>query len=334
MEQIIVEAMNDNVIKESIKKYNVSFEKVKRLGGFENFIYEYEKDGQEYVIRFVHSQHRSFNLVFAELEFIDYLDKNGANVSTVVRTIDNELLFKVPAQEGYYFTVCVFTKAKGTFVKKEDITNDFIEMFGKEVGKLHKLTKIYNPKHKREQFYEENFIDIGIRHLGEEHQFVIDRAKEITEKIKGYSQDKDSYGLIHTDLHFGNMYYDGKELTFFDWDDASYKHFISDIAIIIFYTYGMGTGTDKQIEDKTIDFLTSFMKGYEQENHLDVSWFRKLNDYFMLREVILFMVIYAAGEELINSPRGQRFIGKFESRIKNNTPFFDVERVVKAVWSI
>lgn len=334
MEKIIAEAMNDKVIKESIKKYDVAFEKVKRLGGFENFIYEYEKDGFEYVIRYVHSQHRSFELVYAELEFIDYLDKNGANVSTVVHTIDNELLFKVPAQEGYYFTVCVFTKAKGTYVKKDDITENFIEMFGKQVGKLHRLTKAYTPEHKRTQFYEEDYIDIGVRNLKKKHQFVIDRAIEITEKIKGYSQDKDSYGLIHTDLHFGNMYYDGSELTFFDWDDASYKHFISDIAIIIFYTYGMGPDSDKVIEDKTIDFLRPFMKGYEQENHLDVSWLYKLNDYFMLRQVILFMVIYAAGEDLINGRWGQNFINKFESRIKNNTPFFDVERVVKAVWNL
>jgi len=333
MEKIIAEAMNDTVIKDSIKKYGVAFEDVKRLGGFENFIYEYEKDGKEFVIRYVHSHHRTFELVFAELEFIDYLAKNGANVSTVVHTLSDELLFKVPAQEGYYFSVCVFTKAKGTYVKREQLNDGFFEMFGEAVGTLHRLTKSYHPKHKRYHFYEEDFIDMGKRSLGKEHQYVIDRSVEVVEKIKGYEQTIDSYGLIHTDLHFGNMYYDGSELTFFDFDDACYKHFISDIAIIIFYSFGMGPLTDTEIEDRTIQFLISFMKGYEKENHLDVLWFQRLNDYLMLRQVILFIVIYAAGEELINSPWGQNFIGKFEKRIKDNTPFFNIERVMKAVWN-
>ena len=334
MEKIIAEAMNDTVLRESAKRYGVSFESLKRLGGFENFIYEFEKDGQEYVIRYVHSYHRSYDLVFAELEFIDYLDQYGANVSTVVHTIDDELLFQLPAQEGYYFTVCVFTKAKGTYVQNEDINDTFLEYFGEAVGKLHRLTKVYKPEHKRYHFYEEDYIEIGRRNLGPKHQFVIDRAIEITEKIKQYEMNNDTYGLIHTDLHFGNMYFDGNELTFFDWDDASYKHFISDIAIIIFYMFGITKLTEKEIEDKTIKFLKPFMKGYEKENLLDIEWFYRLNDYFMLREVILFMVIYGAGEEVLNSEWGQRFINNFEKKIKNNTPFFDVDRVVNAVWNL
>ena len=334
MEKIIAEAMNDEIIKISAKKYGVPYESIKRLGGFENFIYEYEKDGQEYVLRFVHSHHRSFDLVFAELEFIDYLDKNGANVSTVVHTLEDELLFKVPAQEGYYFSVCVFTKAKGTYVQREDITESFIEDFGEAVGKLHRLTKAYNPVHKRYHFHEEDYIEIGERNLSEKHQFVINRAIEITNIVKNHEKDIDTYGLIHTDLHFGNMYFDGNQLTFFDFDDASYKHFISDIAIIIFYMYGIGTLTDAEIEEKTIYFLKHFMKGYEKENKLDIEWFHKLNDYFMLRQVILFMVIHAAGEEMIDGPWGKRFIDKYENRIKNNTPFFDVDRVVKTVWNL
>ena len=334
MEKIIVDAMNEEIIKASAKKYGVPYESITRLGGFENFIYEYKKEGFEYVLRFVHSYHRSYDLVFAELEFIDYLDKNGANVSTVVHTLDDELLFKVPAKEGHYFSVCVFTKAKGTYVQREDVTDSFIEDFGEAVGKLHRLTKTYKPEHKRYHFHEEDYIDIGRRNLQEKHQFVIDRGIEITDIVKNHEKNIDTYGLIHTDLHFGNMYYDGKELTFFDFDDASYKHFISDIAIIIFYLFGLGKLTDREIEDKTIHFLTHFMKGYEKENTLNIEWFFKLNDYFMLRQAILFMVIFAAGEEMVEGPWGKGFIDKYEDRIKNNTPFFDVDRVVKAVWNL
>lgn len=334
MEKIIQEAMNDQVVKEAGVQYGIPFEDIKRLGGFENFIYEYKQKEKEYILRFVHSVHRSFELVFAELEFIDYLAHNGANVSTVVKTNKNELLFKILLPDGNYFSVCAFTKAPGTYVKREDLNDAFYEDFGKAVGKLHRLTKSYTPKHKRTHFFEEDYIDLGIKYCVEEDQFVIDRAIEITEKLKNFDRDVDSYGLIHTDLHFGNMYYDGKQLTFFDFDDASYKHFISDIAIIIFYSFGIGKLTDKEIEDKTIELLVPFMKGYEKENKLDIKWMYLLNDFFMLRQVILYMVIYAAGEEMVNGPWGKQFLDKYRLRIKNNTPFFNVERVIKAVWNL
>ena len=96
----------------------------------------------------------------------------------------------------------------------------------------------------------------------------------------------------------------------------------------------MGRSSEIDVEDRMIDFLIPFIKGYEMENHLDVSWYQKMNDYFMLRQVILFIVIYAAGDDLINSAWGQNFINKFESRIKQNTPLIDIKRVVKAVWNI
>lgn len=331
MEKIIKEAMNDTIIKESIKKYGLAFEDVKYLGGFENYVYEYEKDGLEYILRFVHSHHRNFDMVLAEIEFIDYLDKQGVTVPILIHTLDDEFVFKVPAQDGYYSSVSVTTKAKGSLIKKEQLTDEFIEMFGETVGKLHRITKTYHPKHRRYHFYEDGFLDIGRRHLGKKHQFVIDRGVQLYDTIKGYEQSIDSYGLIHTDLHFDNLFYDEEKLTIFDWDDCCYKHFVSDIAIIIFYTFGVNHHTDREIEDNVITFLKPFMKGYKTQNRLDIKWMRRLNDYLMLRAVILFIVLHGAGDELINNPWRERFINKFEKRIKHNIPFFDVERVVNSL---
>lgn len=331
MEKIIKEAMNDTIIKEAIKKYDVSLEMVSHLGGFENFIYEYKKDEQEYVIRFVHSKHRSFEYVFAELEFIDYLAKNNANVSTVVATVDNELVFKVPCENNHYFTVCVFTKAQGTFVKHHDINDDFLEMFGKAVGYMHKLTKTFSPVHKRYHFHEEDYIELGRKYLKEEDKQMIEQAVEITEKIKAYGMNEDGYGLIHTDLHFGNMFYDQKELTFFDFDDASYKHFISDIAIIIFYTFMY---YDKEDKEKTIaNFIKPFLKGYETENKLDPIWIDRLNDFFRLRITILYFVIFAEGDELIQSDWGKKFTSIYRDVILNDTNFIDIEILKGYLWN-
>lgn len=334
MEKHIKDAMNESILEQACPHYGVDFSQVKRLGGFENFIYEYELEGSEFVMRFVHSTHRSFEFVFAELEFIDYLSKNGANVSVVVPTLAHQFLFKVKTIDDEYFSVCVFTKAPGTYVDKNAIDEEFLHNYGRTVGKLHSLTKSYKPKHKRYQWNEEDFIEIGRRNLPEDKKFILQIAIDHVRKIEKYATSINDYGLIHTDLHFGNMYFDGETLTIFDWDDSSYKHFISDIAIIIFYFYGISSLSDDEIEDKSIWFLKHFMKGYNTENQLDRIWFERLNDFFKLREIILYIVLYAAGDEMLNSRWSKMYIAKFEQRIIQGKDFFDLKKVLRELWNL
>jgi len=331
MESNIKEALTEEIISKAGELYGVSRDGLESLGGFENFVYEYQNGNNFYILRLAHSSHRLFEHVEAELEFIEFLHKNGGNVSNVIHSIEGNFLEKIKDNIGGYFTVCVFEKASGTFVDRKAIDDDFNFMFGAAVGKLHRLTKTFEPIKKRYHWNEEDFIDIGRRNLSVEDAFVLKKAEDIVNKISTFKYDSDSYGLIHTDLHFGNMYYDNNILTFFDWDDSSYKYFISDIAIIIFYQFAFSNITEDEKEHRTKLFLDSFMPGYETENHLDFEWFYKLNDFLKLREIILYIVIIAAGEEMIQSGFGKMFLSKYRDRIKNDIPFLNINNILEKV---
>ena len=118
MEQFILESMNDEILHEAALLYDIQFETIKKIGGFENFVFEYHKNDNDFILRFVHSGHRSYEQVLAELEFIDYLAKNSAKVSTVMHSHFNNLVEKVELDKNVYFTICVFEKAKGRKVEK------------------------------------------------------------------------------------------------------------------------------------------------------------------------------------------------------------------------
>ncbi len=328
MNENIQNSLTESIIKESARLYDTTFESIKKIGGFENFVYEYNKDGEDYIIRYVHSSHRTKDQVFAELEFIDYLDKNDARVSTVVHSINDELVETISINANEYFIICVFEKASGTHVNRETLTDEFFEMFGKEVGKLHRLTKTFRPVHKRIQWYEDPMHFKAEECLPEKDIVIIERYKEVLARIKSIPTNVDNYGLIHTDLHFGNMFISDGELTFFDWDDSSYKHFLSDIAIVIFYQPGFPL--EQEIMDKEAKrILVNFLKGYKKENTIDMELFKHFNDFLMLRSILLYVVIHEAGEELINSGWGQNYIAKHRDRIINNTSFLTYETVIK-----
>lgn len=329
MEASIQQTLTKEIIDRASKLYNVPFDSIKEIGGFENFVYEYCKNGNDYILRFVHSSHRTTYQVHAELEFIDYLDKNRCPVSTVVHSEKDNLIEVLKIDDENYFTICVFEKAPGSFCKKVDLTDSFYRKFGKEVGRLHRLTKLYNPIHKRIDWDEELYFEIAEKSLPKKDQKIIKIYKKLVKKLQNLPKNIDNFGLIHTDLHFGNMFIQSGELMFFDWDDSSYKHFISDIAIVLFYHFNFGDISQEAIDMESQRILALFMAGYHEENSIDLSFLKNLNDFLMLRTIILYIVIYAAGEEMLESVWGKNYIMKNRDRIIDAVPFLSLDIVLK-----
>lgn len=322
MEKQIRDIFNDEIIKVASDRFGVLFEDVKKVGGFENFIYEFTRDQQDFILRISHSNHRTLEMVEAELDWVDYLAKNGASVSQPIRSINNRLVEKINLEDGSYFLVTAYYKAPGRHVKKEDVTEELIREYGRVIGKLHRLTKDYQPgQSKRIEWDEEGFIVSARSYLPDSEVAIYDHLMETIDQIKKLPQNKECYGLIHTDIHFGNFFINDGNITVFDFDDSAYKWFISDIAIALFYL--IANKSDEEKVSLTKWFMKHFISGYQVENQLDPFWFEQLPIFLKLREIILYVVIYRS--EYPNfSEWGQNYINQYKSRIENNIPFVDV----------
>ena len=73
MKEEIRSRLNDHILAEARRCYGISPDQFEELGGFESFIYGYEKAGQRYVLRLGHSQRRSPNLIRGEVDWINHL---------------------------------------------------------------------------------------------------------------------------------------------------------------------------------------------------------------------------------------------------------------------
>ncbi|MBI9042825.1 phosphotransferase, partial [Lutibacter sp.] len=309
MEEHIRKAMNDSIIMEAGKYYGLRFEEIEYYGGFENFIYIYKRQNIEYILRLVHSGHKAYNQVLAEIEFIDYLARNGASVSTVIHSVKDNIVEKVKIDNESYFTVTSFIKGKGGRVREEVKKPEFWQNLGKQIGLLHKLTKTFKPKHKRIVWEEDTLYKLAPKFLSGKEDEILKKLNERMKKISSFPKNTDNYGLIHTDLHFGNMVIDNfGNLTFFDFDDSAYKHFISDIAIVLFYHFAYRNPTIEIKTEKSLWILNNFFKGYKTHNNLPKEELLHLQDFLKLRELTLYIVIIAGGEETIQSEWGQNYI--------------------------
>ncbi len=325
MESFIKDLLTDKIIEDAFQAFSFNKEECHFHGGFENLVYECRKNDQAYILRFVHSSHRVSDYVLAELEFIDYLNKHDASVSMVIPSKHNEFIEIFDANQGY-FSVCLFNKAPGTFIKDEINDQAFVKYFGEEVGKLHSLTNDFKPKHKRYRFDEEDYISVSKKYLPKKYEGIYDIHDDLIFNINKIEETRETFGLIHTDLHFHNMFYDGKKLTFFDFDDASYKYKISDIAIILFYSF-LFWNIEDDAQEKLINFLKTFLKGYRKYHPISEESLRQLPMFFKLREIILVLVLASSEEEKAMN----HFIHTHWDYILDRKNLIDIEVLIKAV---
>jgi amicoumacin kinase len=270
---------------------------VKKLGDFENYVFEVYREDKPMILRITHSSHRSNDEILAELDWINYLHEKNVCCPAVFTSSKNQLIETLPGSDGSSFYACLFSKVPGYPVKIK--SNDFNEplfiAWGKAIGQMHAVTKDYMPrKHVklRPSWEEEELLDIE-NYVPNEKE-IIKNTKHLIKELELLSRSKDNFGLIHSDIHSGNFFYDGESVHIFDFDDCSYHWFASDIAIPLYYSilYGYQDVSEREREQFAMNFLAHFIKGYEQHNPLPSGWKEQLPLFFMLRDVTLYSVLH------------------------------------------
>ena len=124
-------------------------------------------------------------------------------------------------------------------------------------------------------------------------QEIVHQQKERLFKLLGsLPKTRDSYGLTHNDIHYGNIYLaDNGSLTLFDFDDCTYQWFLNDIAIAI-HSILPGYEQEAQFGAITDHFMTHFMRGYYQENKLDPAWLATISDFLRFNDLINYGIFY------------------------------------------
>ncbi len=100
------------------------------------------------------------------------------------------------------------------------------------------------------------------------HGFTKNETALFSEKLRSLAARADffektptNFGLIHSDLHPGNLLRVGQKLTAIDWDDLAFGPFLLDIAVVFneFYRFQA---------EKILTLRATFLAGYRSKNDL------------------------------------------------------------------
>ena len=291
MEEKIRSRFNEKILNEARQRYNIAPDKIEELGGFESFIYSFEKDSKEFVLRLGHSLRRTPDLIRGEVDWINHLAGGGAGVAKAVNSDAGNLVELIPDGHDEHFLATAFVRAAGGPVRWLDgWTEQFMLNYGRLIGKMHALTKQYTlpiSAWKRPQWDAPIMTDTT-NALPELDPQVMALVNTNLTYLQHLPTPPDAFGLIHQDAHTGNLFVDENgRITLFDFDDCVYGHFIYDIAMVIFYAV-----TNRE---NPVDFCARlwplFWQGYCEENQLEPIWLKEIPYFMKLREFDLYGII-------------------------------------------
>lgn len=305
-------------------RYGVRPEEVTKLGGFESFVFAFSRDGGDYILKITHTIARTHDYLEGELEWLNYLAENGVPVSRAVPSLKGRLIETLEGESGEYLAVA-YEKAPGAPIAQADMTPALYRTWGNLIGRMHALTRAYEPSRPalRRQTWEE--VSLTGFKVPEDHPWFAERAAALYPRLHALPKGPDAYGLVHGDVHSGNVFLREGRLTAFDFDDAHYTWFANDLAIILFHALRTVSLWNWEAEDFATEFLTAFLEGYREAAPFDDAWLAYFPDFLRLRRLVLYGALFQAFEPDAMPERERKFFETLRQGILTDSEVIDLD---------
>lgn len=254
----------------------------------ENWIY-YVPNHKVYV-RVTDPNHRSAAHIKTELDWMNYLSRQGIPLVTPVPSSKKHFLEEVE-HGGRTFLSAVFVEAEGKTLDEETgMTPSNLRTWGNILGRMHQATQNYLLKDgliPREQWNEDRAYKTISRGLDPKDIVAYEKFQKLESWILSLSKSKEDYGLVHADLHHGNFFVDEKgKFTLLDFDDSVYHWFAYDVAVpIVTLAYSCAR---KGIENPWEKVGSFFWEGYGAVRPLTDSFRQSVERFSLYRKYVLY----------------------------------------------
>lgn len=229
------------------------------VGGYYENVYEISSN-VPIIVKVFDKEIDNEEHILSEIEWTQFLNENKVNV-TIPLAVDGKSYINYLTDTLF---IVAYEKAKGIHVHINDKewNRNLFKEWGRGMGKMHSLSKIYKGKYKRPEWNEQkifqtniDFIDFRIRDKWEKH----------LEELKSLNYSEEEYGIIHGDLTHHNFLWNKGEITFIDFGDSEFNWFAYDIAVATYHASQTIKNEDKRDEFVSV-FFKSFIEGYSMEN--------------------------------------------------------------------
>lgn len=209
---------------------------IKPLVHFENTTFHVLSPDGEFNLRISRPGQQSLSTLNSEIAFLEALREQGFRVPEPhLGHVATAKTPRVPEPRN----VLLFRWMKGEFLR-DRLTPKEARMIGIVMARLHEFTQTWKLPAGFERLHLHDWaardrgchrIDKPISGLSEEdRQLVLALDLEARQALTTLERTSLNYGLIHSDLHVGNILVEGDELNVIDFDDTGFGFLYYDFA--------------------------------------------------------------------------------------------------------
>ncbi|MBO4678896.1 MAG: phosphotransferase [Lachnospiraceae bacterium] len=292
---------------------NCTFREVSEHEGGRNSVYVCHIYGADsFVLRISKLEDRTEEDYLAEAEFVHYLAANNAPVSDVVASINGRFVEKVD-YEGKRYYVALFGYAEGKLLSENGYRyrngapiEEYFYNTGKTLGIIHRLSKVYVPRHKRPDYFDKYNKDYINKLISDEYSELKEAIYKRFSEFETLPKDRESYGTVHFDYSDGNYHVDMRtgNITVFDFDNSMRCWYMFDLANL--WIHGEGWCRHESNPKNRMEYMKHYfdtvLDGYRSETDVSEEMLSKLPlfiDMVLIENIVdEFEVCAREGEEL------------------------------------
>jgi Ser/Thr protein kinase RdoA (MazF antagonist) len=228
-----------NLARKALELYPLKIKKISFINHGENATFKIEDvQGQKYLLRIHRNDYHTDSAIREELKWLSQLARDKSlNIPRPMKSKRGHLLEEVSSREVGTRKCCLFFWIEGQFIQKRLKPQHMFEL-GHLIGKLHK--KSPGTKHRR--YWDADGL-VGknpkfgsienMEGLNPTQQKFISNVRKIVLKQLKYFEKKYplKMGVIHADLHFGNLLWVDNSIGAIDFDDSGFGFFAYDLVI-------------------------------------------------------------------------------------------------------
>jgi Ser/Thr protein kinase RdoA (MazF antagonist) len=286
----VIRTYVDDLLPIITEKYGLEGYEITRIKahvGGRNIAYNCEReDSEAKIIRIIYLKDRSLKDILGETEYIRYLFDNGGSVSNVISSVKGNLVEEIIVK-GHTFYVSLFDKAKGiqladnNYQYREGVPlSEYFYSCGKVLGKLHQLSKEYNPVHRRYTFFDKYNAEYINKLIPDSYALLKVKLKDHLKVLEELDQSPELFGMVHFDYSDGNFIidYNTGDITVYDFDNSCFCWYMYELANL--WVHGVGWVQFEPDVSKRKKFMEEYFEtvltGYRSETQIEDSMLDKL----------------------------------------------------------
>ncbi|MGJ8657918.1 MAG: phosphotransferase enzyme family protein [Akkermansiaceae bacterium] len=279
-----------------LRPYGIDAAQLEFIRRSQNYVYRVGA-GQGDIVRICKGRYREEKDIEAELLWIEYLTQHGVKACRPIISNEGKLYHSVEI-DGELHVVTVFEHAPGMRMHSKMADEATFEKLGRLTGCIHALAtkfessggSLNRSSWMESRLLKEDFDD----HLDVLSPVFVQSVESSIEELSSIPKSPGCFGILHGDIHFGNIFDDSGDLWIFDFDNCEYGYFVQELATILWdavYCKEMNKFADDGLSERMRTWWQALLKGYfesspMEENDLN---YEQLEKFFLLRESVIYV---------------------------------------------